>query len=354
MFQGMFTHARPARRPSRCGPATPPGSLTPTAGLTVIELLVTLTIIVGLICMLLPAVQSAREASRRVQCRNNLRQIALGCIAFEGHYGHFPSGGWGWRWVGDPDRGSGTGQPGGWAYSILPFTDGNVLHQMAADGRPDVITSSQRRGAAIALATPPSGLTCPSRRPALLFPQRRTMFNSDDPPSMLTGRTDFAINAGDGAPEGPLGRGRGEGPPVGAMGFIDRYPWWWKDNKGQPPDQLFSGLSFVCSRIRPRHVVDGLSKTYLAGEKYLDPQAAFTGTDLGDNENYLAGFNNDTSRSTLHPPRQDRAGTAFSDRFGSSHPESLSMAFADGSVRGVAYSISPAIHRAAGHRADGR
>ena len=204
------------------------------------------------------------------------------------------------------------------------------------------------------MATPPTGLTCPSRRPALLFPQTRRMFNGDDPPSMLTGRSDFAINAGDGAPEGPLGRGRGEGPPVGALAFISQYPWWWKEANGQPPERLFSGISFVCSRIRARQVVDGLSRTYLVGEKYLNPHAAFSGTDRGDNENYLAGFNNDTSRSTLHPPGQDRAGIAFSDRFGSSHPDSLSMAFADGSVRGVAYAVSPVVHRAAGHRADGR
>jgi hypothetical protein len=128
------------------------------------------------------------------------------------------------------------------------------------------------------------------------------MFNSDRPLNMQAGKSDYAINAGDGAAEGPAGHGRGEGPPPQALMSIGTYPWWWREGACRKPEDRFTGLSFVCSAVRPADVNDGLAHTSLIGEKYLDPGAAETGTDPGDNENYLAGFNNDSSRSTRHPP----------------------------------------------------
>ena len=137
-----------------------------TRGFTLVELLVVIAIIATLVSLLLPAVQSAREAGRRAMCMNNVKQLALGCLNHHEAHGFMPSGGWGRHWVCDPDRGFGKRQPGGWAYHVLPFIEAGDLHGMGAgaDDRTKRKLNRQR------IMTPQPIFHCPSRREARLYP----------------------------------------------------------------------------------------------------------------------------------------------------------------------------------------
>src|SRR5215471_7024511 len=99
---------------------------------TLVELLVVIAIIGILVALLLPAIQAAREAARRSECQNHLKQLSLGCHLHVDAHGFFPTVGWGYKWVGDPALGFNVGQPGGWHYSVLPFIEETALHDMAA------------------------------------------------------------------------------------------------------------------------------------------------------------------------------------------------------------------------------
>ncbi len=90
-------------------------------GFTLIELLVVIAIIAVLIALLLPAVQQAREAARRSQCKNNLKQLGLGLQNYHDNAKQFP--------VGAFSQGANVGNGYGWHVSILPFLDQAALHK---------------------------------------------------------------------------------------------------------------------------------------------------------------------------------------------------------------------------------
>ena len=117
-------HSKPPCLPVSLSPClnSPPRLGGPT-GFTLVEVLVVIAIIGVLVAITLPAVQMAREASRRSSCANNLRQQAVAVKLHDGAHKSFPTGGWGGEWLGDPDAGYGPRQPGGWIYNVLAYIE---------------------------------------------------------------------------------------------------------------------------------------------------------------------------------------------------------------------------------------
>lgn len=95
-------------------------------GFTLVELLVVIAIIGILVALLLPAVQSAREAARRLQCANNLKNIGLACLNYESSKGTLPPGGV------NANNSSGPNESGiGWPVLIMPYIEGNAISDQA-------------------------------------------------------------------------------------------------------------------------------------------------------------------------------------------------------------------------------
>jgi prepilin-type N-terminal cleavage/methylation domain-containing protein/prepilin-type processing-associated H-X9-DG protein len=303
-------------------------------GFTLIELLVVIAIIAVMVGLLLPAVQRVREAANRTKCANNLRQMALGVHNHASTLDRFPSGGWGWSWTGDPDRGTDKNQPGGWVFNILDYVEQGNLRSLGR-GLPldqKLAASTQRIG------TPLSLFTCPSRRTGGPYQNgwAASYFNAANPPSVLA-RSDYAANAGDQLTDeffpGPISLAQGDDP---------NYAW--------PDTSYLTGVIFQRSYITFASITNGTSNTYLIGEKYLNPDHYSDGLDPSDNENMYVGFDNDLYRSTDFPPMQDRQGLTNTFIFGSNHAGGLNMAYCDGSVHFISFDVDPAVHMRAGNR----
>ncbi len=338
------------------------------AGFSLVELLVSTGIIAILVALSLVAVNAVREAARRTQCQSNLEQLGIAIAAHESAQRHFPSGGWGFRWAGDPDRGFGVEQPGGWTYNILPFiSEGSLRNRGKALEAPD----KRQMGKEIAERAI-SLFTCPTRRSPLAFPyvNPQVYYNIDQP--VKVGHSDFAANSGDRYccstshfRAGPLSLEEGDAaevePPLspdGGQSIPSGVSFMWSRITLDG-----TGLIYQRSMVRTSQVTDGLSHTYLLGEKFVPPSQYKNGKNTGDDQSWDVGFDRDIQRWTQVGfdllPRQDQDIDPKLDinnswRFGSAHPNAMNFLFADGSVRKVSYTIDPEVHACLGNRADGK
>ncbi len=125
-------------------------------GFTLIELLVVIAIIGILIALLLPAVQKVREAANSMACRNNLKQIALACLNYEGTYGTFPAGSV-YKSVGGSSNYYDT-----WTISILPFLEQQTLFALYNPAVPNAIPDASSPPMATLRQTFVKVYACPS------------------------------------------------------------------------------------------------------------------------------------------------------------------------------------------------
>jgi len=268
---------------------TPSGPLsqsrTRIRGFTLIELLVVIAIIAVLIALLLPAVQQAREAARRTQCKNNLKQLGLAFHNYHDTTRVFPDGG--------TDTGSGypcsaccnANNRGewNWMYQILPALEQANLYTSASD-----TTIYQ---------TPVGVYFCPSRRAPAVYGS--------------SAKSDYAGNVGDNH--------------TAYNGAIIRRS--------------------CKASINIANFTDGTSNTLLIAEKQTNPKN-FGGSG-GDNEPYVnSGWDQDEVRwgGLTNVPQPDSAHpveppTHWSGRFGSSHSGAFNGLLVDGSVRSISYNI---------------
>jgi len=283
-------------------------------GFTLVELLVVIAIIGILVALLLPAIQAAREAARRTQCVNHLKQMGVALHNYHDIVRAFPPGGtfpWPTLLPTQLDPG------GGWMFQILPYIEQQNVFELPTE-------------AAIE-QTPIPTYFCPTRRA----------------PTQQGGRylNDYAAAT-----------------PADAPNSWDQF--WYGVTWGVPTNAPYKGVivrSGDNRRTTFASITDGTANVMVFGEKMLQPLNYEAG-DWHDDRGYTDGWDPDIIRYTgfrpFHDTNANSAGQApdgngFGHHFGSAHPGGFNSVFADGAVRTISYDIDATVFNNLGDRRDG-
>ena len=295
------------------------------SGLTLVEVLVVVAIIGGLVALLLPTVQSARESARLTQCKNHVKQITIACQQHDATMRFWP----GYAGEAMPARlefpsarSRNTALLGpNWIVECLRRGDQQTLAEgliAACLPTPAAVTES----VAAVVRQPVAYLACPSRRPAQAYPLH-TPFKERF--GDFGAKTDYAMNGGAGEPN----------PANTDNGIVKE-----------------DGIWIVGVRTLTARIGDGLSNTYLAGEKSIDSAAIDDGGCFGDRSPIVgypddSGASNSMVRFAIRQPERDRAGNCrVCHDFGSSHAAGWNVSMCDGSVRTQGFDTDIGVHRA--------
>ncbi|MCA9249310.1 MAG: DUF1559 domain-containing protein [Planctomycetales bacterium] len=310
---------------------------TSTRGFTLVELLVVIAIIGVLVALLLPAVQSAREAARRTQCTNNLKQIGLALQNYHAALSVFPSG-----YIANSGTHSQRTVEEGWGWHVLimPYMEqtglydqlevrSKTLQQRLSDAASDA-------GVKALFQTELNGYLCPSdERSATLDPDKRHFYGLGNKAKIAVGKTNYP----------------------GVAGLFDR-AWNWQGNSvsgGTGPFEN-NGALFGNSEIRMADIRDGTSNTFAVGERDMRCYAAsWPGVrnpswdcnwgiwhNLGIVRLKPNSHEDPVFRAMPSKPN-DARGTwqcdSCTETFSSAHPGGILFAFCDGSVHFISDGI---------------
>ncbi|MES2793831.1 MAG: DUF1559 domain-containing protein [Planctomycetota bacterium] len=305
-------------------------------GFTLIELLVVIAIIAVLISLLLPAVQQAREAARRSQCKNNLKQIGLALHNYNDPHGVMPPG----SIVLINAAGTGAGGHGWtWHASILPFIDQGNLYN-AIGGAPDGMgyeQGDQNSPKQLKIRdTIISVFWCPSQ-PDVRTGSQKNLYQ----PSNYNGNMGTRI--GDGSDDCLSGS-------VATIAEMSTKPWGCMNG---------NGIFFVSSGVRYRDVTDGLSNTIFVSEVPDTGGNAMDKFDAGCDRRAVFATGAESNPPTemseylIAAEGNDPINGGAEEAAGSWHVGGAHFVFGDGSVRFLSENMNMPTYQAISTRSGG-
>ncbi len=312
---------------------------------TLVELLVVIAIIGILIALLLPAVQAAREAARRSQCTNNLKQIGLGLHNYHDTFKKFPPGGlW---WTNNTGAANWSRNRGSMLVHLLPFVEQQSLYDAFDLSQPlayQQFATPPSTGSPYIAGTIVSVYRCPSDKSA--------DYNATTVNGVTAGNLAHFSYAGS---KGPTRTGNNSAGSCPERAAYDAYKFSTSDNTPAGPFTRM-GRNYVC---KMRDIIDGMSNTILAGEVRAEcAQPIRRGWAHASNTQgmistiYPINYNSCSTSSTPEPCQWwNNWSTEFG--FKSMHPGGANFAFSDGSVQFLSETIDHWTYQYLGGKAEG-